>query len=223
MLPPFPELLLSIEEDRTSEARCDEGFVKLRRRRLRMTFPDGQTSAPFAYDEAYREALDAVAIAAYFRLQGRNYVYLRSAFRPPVALRPREVWPTPEYGHLGHLWELPAGLVEPDERSPEGLRRCAARELEEELGFKVELSSLWQLGSSLFPTPSLIAERIFFFAVQVEPNTRGEPTLDGSALEQHAAIAALPLDGALKAINSGLIEDMKTEVGIRRLAEALAP
>ena len=53
--------------------------------------------------------------------------------------------PIPERESLGNLWELPAGLVEVEERSPEGVRACARRELLEELG-STPLASLLTAG-----------------------------------------------------------------------------
>jgi len=146
-------------------------------------------------------------------------VYLRSALRPPVALRPREAWPMPERDDLGGLWELPAGLVETDERSLDGLRRSAARELREELGFDVEPDKLASLGPSSFPAPGIIGERHFYFHVLVDPARRALPSEDGSVLEQNATIVAVALDLALDLVRAGMIEDAKTELGLRRLAE----
>src|SRR5262245_46893002 len=133
-LPPFPALRLELVDDTTARSRCDEGFVRLRRRTLRLVFPDGQTSEPFAYDEAYREACGAVVVVPWSRApQGEARVSLRSALRPPVALREARVEPAGAPPPPSQLWEICAGLVEPDERGEGGLVRCAARELGEEL------------------------------------------------------------------------------------------
>ncbi len=218
-LPPFPALELEVAADVTAGSRPDQGFVRVRRRRLRLRYPDGRWSDPFAYDEAWREALDAVVVAAHYREGGRRRVFLRTAFRPPAALRPLEVRPLPEAPTLGHFWELPAGLVEPDERSAEGLRRAAARELAEEIGAVVAPDALAPLGASGFPSPGLCGERLFFYHVEIDPGARGEPLEDGSALEKGAVIVAIDLDEALALARAGRFEDMKTELGVRRLAE----
>ncbi len=186
----------------------------------RLRFANGETSEPFAYDVVDRARLDAVVIAAHFRGDdGRRHVYLRSALRPPVATRARDVSPHPESEDLGSLWELPAGLVEEDERTPEGLVRCAARELHEELGFEVDPASVRPLGPSAFPAPGMVSERHFYFHVEVEPAKREEPLEDGSPLERHAAVIVAPLDELLALVRAGGLEDLKTEVGLRRLAE----
>lgn len=149
-----------------------------------------------------------------------RYVYLRSAVRPPVETRDagRSAVEEPEQRAL---WEAPAGLVEPDEESPAGIVRCARRELLEEIGFDEPVEAFHQLGPSTFPCPGVIAERHYFFHVEVDPSRQKEPTLDGSALEAVGVITAVPLREALRACREGEIADAKTELALRRLVEAL--
>lgn len=219
-LPPLPSTAIVVLEDRSATARCDEGFIHLRRQKLVARYPDGSVSDPFDYDDALRTALDAVVVVAHYDDEaGVRFVYLRSALRPPVAMRPREMWPVPERATLGHLWEVPAGLVEREERSEQGLRDCAARELAEELGFHLPAADMLSLGPSTFPAPALIGERHFYFHCEVEPSSRHLPQGDGSALENHATIVTVPLDDALALVRQGEIEDAKTEIALRRLAE----
>lgn len=215
----LPEIRLEIIEDLSPPGQT--GFLRLRRRRYRAHYPDGTVSAPFVYDEVDRESLDAVVILAHYRAQdGTRYVYLRSAVRPPVANRIPERSPVPELDPPhGGLWELPAGLIEPSEQNPSGPPRAAQRELEEELGFEVELEALRELGPSTFPAPGFVGERHFFFEVEVDPERRREPSLDGSALEQFGEVVAIPLERALKLCSTGKIADAKTELALRRLRE----
>jgi ADP-ribose pyrophosphatase len=208
-LPAPPPIRLVVAKDRTADARATGGFVDIRRVDLVAHYPDGQVSAPFPYDIAVRKALDAVVIVAYFMEGGVRQVYLRSAVRPPCALRAVP----PE--HDGLLWEIPAGLVEPGEE-PVG---CAVRELQEELGFVSKTGDMRPLGHWTFPAPGIIGERHLFFIVQVDPDARGRPTEDGSALEREAAIVAMPLEQALSRCRDGSIVDAKTELALRRLAE----
>lgn len=222
-LPPLPRIVLLRESVRRSDDPSEPAFLYVERSILRARFEDEQPSEPFTYDIVARERLDAVVIAAHYLDAGRRMVFLRSALRPPVALRPREAWPVPEREDLGCLWELPAGLVETDERSIEGLKRCAARELFEELGFQVDPEKLEALGPSSFPAPGIIGERHFYFHVSVDPSRREAPSEDGSVLERNAAIIALPLDEALALVRQGMIEDAKTELGLRRLVEINGP
>lgn len=217
-LPELPQHQLSLVEERAS--LDPPGFLGLRRVIMRVAYADGTVSEPFEYDTIGRGRLDAVVIAAHYRGEdGRRRVILRSALRPPLALRPAEDSPVPERASLGGLWELPAGLVEEDERSPEGLRRCAARELLEEVGVAVAPESLAPLGPSGFPAPGIIGERHFFFHVEIDPAKIHVPTEDGSPLERQAKLAALALDDAIALTRSGTLEDEKTELALRRLAE----
>jgi ADP-ribose pyrophosphatase len=209
-LPAPPAIRIAVARDRSQEARVTGGFLNLRRVELVAHYPDGSESAPFAYDVATREALDAVVIAAFYFEGPVRHVFLRSAVRPPCALR--SISPM----HDGSLWELPAGLVEPGEDPAE----AAARELGEELGFIAHAGAMQPLGEWTFPAPGVIGERHIFYAVEVDPRSRSTPTEDGSALERSAAILALPVLDALQHCRGGALRDAKTELALRRLAEA---
>jgi ADP-ribose pyrophosphatase len=214
----FPSIRLEMLEDLSPPS--GQGFLKLVRRKLRAHYPDETSSAPFVYDEVDRRAIDAVVVAAHHvGPNGVRHVYLRSALRPPVYFRGTARAPVPVPDNQGGLWELPAGLVEADELSPEGLLRGAARELHEEAGLEVPPSALRALGPSMYPCPAVIAERHFFFEVEVDPAARVEPPLDGSALERFGKILDVPVGEALAMCARGEIEDAKTELLLRRLAE----
>jgi ADP-ribose pyrophosphatase len=215
----FPHIELEILEDLTPPA--EPGFLRLIRRRYRARYPDGSVSAPFVYDLIDRPAVDAVVLVAhYLDDAGLRHVFLRSCVRPPVAGRDPARSPHPERDPAhGSLWELPAGLVEPGEQSPSGLAHAAQRELSEELGFAVELGALSELGASVFPVPAMIAERLYFFEVTVDPAQRSEPTLDGSALEHFGAVQSPTVEEALELCRRGTLMDGKTELALRRLIE----
>ena len=217
-LPALPKHTVVVVDE--SLTRDPPGFLSLRRRLIKIRFEDGRESRTFEYDAVDRPRLDAVVMAAHYRdASGARWVYLRSSLRPPAALRSRDESPMEELATLGAFWELPAGLVEADERSPEGLRNAAARELLEEVGVEVEASALKPLGPSTFPSPAVIGERHFFFHVEIDPRAVGQPTEDGSPLEEGAIVLAVPLDAALDLCRRGGIEDAKTELALRRLAE----
>jgi len=164
-----------------------------------------------------------VVIAAHYPdALGRPMVYLRSAPRPPVLLRPPSSYPDPRYVTCDGLWELPAGLVESGEYSPVGLVACARRELDEELGFLVDEARFEELFPSVYPCTGVIAERHYYFAVLVDPTRQSTPALDGSPVEALGAVISVPLSDALRACRAGEIGDAKTELGLRRLAEHLA-
>jgi ADP-ribose diphosphatase len=212
----FPDVRLQQVEDVSPEN--PPGFLRLRRRKLVASYPDGSVSNEFAYDEIDRRAIDAVIIVAHFERNEQRWVYLRSAVRPPLFFRDPARSPVPEQ-RTGALWELPAGLIEPGEQSSSGVFEAGRRELLEELGFAVKTSDFRALGPSSLPAPGFIAERHFFVSVEVRPEERGEPELDGSALERFGRVVALPLAQALALCASGRIEDEKTELGLRRLAD----
>jgi ADP-ribose pyrophosphatase len=65
----------------------------------------------------------------------------------------------------------------------------------------------------------MIAERLYFFEVTVDPTSQGEPTLDGSALEHFGRVVALPVEEAIELCRRGVIMDGKTELALRRLTE----
>jgi len=214
----LPDIRLEIVRDLTPPDQ--QGFLRIVRRVYRAHYPDGSVSADFVYDEVDRAAIDAVVIVAHFRgASGERRVFLRSAVRPPVAGRDRARSPVPELDPPnGVIWELPAGLVEPGEPP----RKAAWRELEEELGFLVPEEALEPLGPSSFPAPGFIAERHFFFAVEVDPAARREPSLDGSALERFGAVVEIGLSEALALARQGGLCDAKTELALRRLAELVS-
>jgi ADP-ribose pyrophosphatase len=212
----FPDLRLELLEDISPPH--GGGFLRLVRRRLRVRFPDGSHSEPFVYDEVDRLAIDAVVIAAHFQRDGVRWVYLRSALRPPLFFRDPSRSPVPE-AQMGALWELPAGLIEAGEQTETGVIEAARRELAEELGFAANSSDFRTLGTSTLPCPGFIAERHFFLSIEVQPEDRCEPSLDGSALERFANIITVPLERAIDLCRAGLIEDAKTELGLRRLLD----
>ena len=210
LLPEIPKVELDVKESRIVD---DDGraFLRVRRVSLVARHADGTTSAPFPYDVIERRALDAAVMVAHHVEQGRVHVYLRSAARPPVALRPHPP------ALSADLWEVPAGLIEPEERPS----AAAARELEEELGFLVAEDALVPLGPPSLPAPGFVGELHFHFHVRVDPSRRRDPRGDGSALEHGAAIVSVPLEEALEACRRGEILDAKTELALRRLSEAL--
>lgn len=204
--PPPPKVELHVTREKRAEG---PGFLSLRRVDLVCEHEDGTKSAEFPYDVLERRAIDAAIMVAHYEENGRAFVYLRSAIRPPIALR--RVPPAMS----GLLWETPAGLIEPDERPA----AAAARELREELGFEVAESDMFPLGPSAFPAPGFIGEAHHYFHVRVDPTTRRDPSGDGSPLEERARIEAFLLADVLVACRHGEVPDAKTELALRRLAE----
>lgn len=208
VLPQVPKVELDVVADRSEERH---GFLSLKRYDL-VVAKDGNRSATFSYDIVDRRALDAaVMVAHHVGADGTPWVYLRTAIRPPVALRRIEPLSS------GVLWELPAGLIEPGEEP----RAAAARELDEELGFDVQPDEMQPLGGWSFPAPGFIGEMHWFFHVRVDPSRRKDPGGDGSPLEEAARIVSIPLATALAACRAGEIRDAKTELALVRVAALL--
>lgn len=208
LLPEVPKVELEVVRDHTGEP--GESFLRVRRLEL-VTVRQGKRSATFRYDVLDRRALDACIMIAHYVEGGVHQVLLRSAVRPPLAYR--SLPPECPFG----LWEIPAGLIEPDETP----RAAAARELAEELGLHVDESLLLPLGSWTAPAPGFIGEMHHFFHVAIDPLTRKAPAGDGSPLEEDASIVSVPLATALEACRRGEIRDAKTELGLRRLKEVV--
>jgi ADP-ribose pyrophosphatase len=220
-LGPPPTIAIDLVDDQTASSRPDVGFLRVRRLSLKNRYPDGTESRAYRYDLVERTALDAVVVALHALSGGARAVLLRSALRPPLAFRAELAIPLDEPAAPPVLWELPAGLVEPDERGVDGLRACAARETLEETGFAVAAASFAPLGPPACLTPGVIAEKVHFLAAELDTDLRSEPTLDGSAVEEHAECVLVPLAEALAACRDGRIADVKTEIALRRLAELL--
>lgn len=207
------------------EASDQPGFLRRISQRLALLDASGEPGPAFAYDQIDRENLDAVVVVPHFVIKpdhdkAQRYVVLRSAVRPPVVLRSSERSAHPEPENRA-LWEAPAGLVEAHEISPLGLRSAACREMREEVGFVAEPEALQELGPSVFPAPGMVAERQYFFHLEVDPACALPPSLDGSSLEEVGQVIAIPLQEALQAARLGRLQDAKTELCLRRLEELL--
>jgi ADP-ribose pyrophosphatase len=213
-----PKVRIEVVRDDTASMRSDEGFIRVRRLLLRNHYEGGEHSREYRYDCAEREAIDAVGIVLFDR-EGR--VCLRSSIRPPLAMRPGYVLALQdEEPGCPTLYEIPAGLIEIEERGEDGLRACCARETLEEVGLHVEPGAFVRLGPGVFLTPGLCAEKIHFFAAEVDGARAVEPTMDGSPVEERATIEWVPLEEALAACGDGRVMDIKTELSLRRLAES---
>lgn len=214
-----PQVRIEVVSDLSDAMRSDEGFIRVRRLVLKNHYQGGAQSREYRYDCAERDAMDAVGIVLYTAAPSR--ICLRSSIRPPLALRPDYALPVRETVADPTLFEIPAGLVEQDEEGEEGLRTCAARETQEEVGLEVAPEAFAVLGPAVFLSPGLVAEKLHLYAAEVDPGAVGDATMDGSPVEERARIAFVPIEEALSACRDGRIEDIKTEIGIRRLIEKL--
>ncbi|MDR0958706.1 MAG: NUDIX hydrolase [Clostridiales bacterium] len=130
----------------------------------------------------------------------REFIGKRNASAIVPILPSGEVILVRQYRHAvgEHLLEIPAGVLEEDEQ-PE---HCAARELEEETGFKAGV--LTPL-TTIIPIGGYCNEKIFIFTA--ENLTKTAQNLDA---DEFVEIETYSLDVAIEKIYSGEITDAKT-------------
>lgn len=108
------------------------------------------------------------------------------------------------YPFQTHLWELPAGKLEPGEEP----LPAAKRELSEETG--LEADSWTDLGA-LYATPGYCTETLYLYLA--EGLHQGEAHPDPN---EFLDVIRIPLDELLDRIDRGEIRDAKTVVGALR-------
>lgn len=100
------------------------------------------------------------------------------------------------------LLELPAGTLDPNE-SPEV---CAARELEEEIGYRAgQLTKL----AEFYPSPGVLSECMHLYLAEDL-----QPTQQRLEAGEDIQLEILPFDEALARVLRGEIRDGKTMVGL---------
>ena len=214
---------IEVVEDRTATSRCDEGFLLVQRLLLRNHYEDGSVSAAYPCDVLSRRGSDAVVAVLYeIDRERRVRVVLRDAPRAPVYLRAHKTLVHPDPRTYVSLTELVAGVVEPgDPRGDAGLCRRAALEAQEEAGLAEPAEAFVVLGGGSFSSPGTADEKLYFCAAAVEAAAATPRGAEGSVMEECASLVVLELDEAIAACRSGAIPDMKTEVGLLRLADHL--
>ena len=103
----------------------------------------------------------------------------------------------------GFIYEIPAGKLHPGEDP----RDCAARELEEEIGYR---ASSFELLSSIFTAPGFADEVIHIY--KGTGLTKGRQKLDH---DEVLTVVELPIEKAIAQIQDGTIRDGKTIVGLQ--------
>lgn len=216
---------IEILEDLTPRARCDEGFLRLRRLRARNRRADGTASPEYRIDVIDRPTLDAVAVCLWARTPRGVEVLTRRGLRPAAYFRRGKPAALPEPEYL-LVEEIVAGVLEPGERGPDALRRRAADEAREEAGVEIAPERLEPLGGPFFVVPGIASEKIHLVAGEIArgggPAELDAPRDgDGSPLEEGAILRWRELGAAIRACEAGEIEDAKTEIALRRLAARL--
>jgi ADP-ribose pyrophosphatase len=216
---------IEIVEDFTARARCDEGFLRLKRYRARNLREDGSRSDEYRIDVIDRPTLDAVAVLLWARTPRGIEVLTRRGLRPAAYFRKDKQAPLPEPEYL-LVEELVAGVLEPGERGEAALQHRASEETLEEVGLAVPPERFERLGGSFFVVPGIASEKIHLVHAEVSRFGGDGPFEaphqgDGSPLEEGAVLAWRELRAAIRACEAGEIEDAKTEMGFRRLAARL--
>jgi ADP-ribose pyrophosphatase len=208
---------IEVVEDFSSTARCDEGFLRLRRLRCRNRRADGTSSATYRVDVVDRPTLDAVSVLIYRRSARGLEILMRRNLRPAALFRRGKETVLPDPESYLHVEESVAGVLEPEDRGEQGLRARGAAEVREEAGIEVSPDELRLLGGPFFVAPGIISEKIHLAAVDVTGKTQGDPVGDGTPLEEGAALRWWPARELLAACRAGKVSDAKTEIALTRL------
>lgn len=103
----------------------------------------------------------------------------------------------------GFIYEIPAGKLHPGEDPHD----CAARELEEEIGYR---ATSFELLTSIFTAPGFVDEVIHIY--KGTGLTKGRQKLDH---DEVLNVVELPIEKAIAQIQDGTIRDGKTIVGLQ--------
>jgi ADP-ribose pyrophosphatase len=211
---------LEVVEDFSATGRCDEGFLQIRRLRVKNRRSDGSSSPVYRVDVVDRPRLDAVAVLVWrSRADGIQEFLTRENLRPAAYFRKDKPQTVPD-GRT-HLFceEIVAGLIEPEDAGEEGVRARCAAEVLEEAGFQVEAQTVALLGAPFFLAPGILSEKIFAAACDVTGLPQSPPQGDGSPLEEGGRMRWRTADELKGAFLSGEIQDAKTEVILQRFLE----
>jgi ADP-ribose pyrophosphatase len=105
----------------------------------------------------------------------------------------------------GFIYEIPAGKLHPGEDP----KACAARELEEEIGYR---AGRLELLSSIFTAPGFTDEVIHIY--EATAMTKGRQHLDRDEVLE---VVEVSLEEAIGMIAAGTIRDAKTMVGLQSI------
>lgn len=207
---------IEVVEDFSATARCDEGFLQIRRLRVRNRRADGSTSPVYRVDVVDRPRLDAVAVLVVRQGSSGLEVLTRLNLRPAAYFRKDKAQPVPDGRSHLYCEEIVAGLLENEDSGDEGLARRAAEEVQEEAGFAVAVTEIVRLGPPFFVAPGIVSEKIFLCAVDVTGKEAATPAGDGSPLEEAPAPKWRRVAELQAAIAGGEVQDAKTEIALNR-------
>lgn len=207
---------IEIVEDFSATARCDEGFLQLRRLRARNRRSDGTHSPIYRIDVVDRPKLDAVAVLVWRRGEAGLEFLTRQQLRPAAYFRADKTPVVPEAREWLFCEEIVAGLIEPSDDGERAIRARAVEEVHEEAGFRVEVDAVSHLGPPFFVAPGILSEKIFLTHVEVTGLEAGAPHGDGSPLEEGGVLTWRSTEALKAALAAGEIQDAKTELAFTR-------
>jgi ADP-ribose pyrophosphatase len=220
-LPPHEQVVdIEVVEDLTPTARCDQGFLHLRRLVCRNRRADGSASPPYRVDVIDRPVPDAVAVLIWRRTPAGVEVLTRRTLRPAAYFRRGLPLPVPDPEAYLTVEELVAGILEPGDLGEAGVRARAAAEVLEEAGYAVQPAEVELLGPAFFMLPGIVSEKIHPTAVEVTGREPGLADGDGSPLEEGASVRFWPIDQLLARCRRGEVSDAKTELSVVRFLAA---
>lgn len=212
---------LHVESDEVV-GTADRWFLAVRRVGLRNVYAGGGRSEPYLCDFVVRSiGVDAVVVALFHRGAGGVEVLLRDGLRPALRLG-RDDAPVAGENLSMFFRELVAGVVEPGDVGTDGIARRGADEVLEEAGYVVDPAAMFSLGAGTFPSAGSMPEEFHLLACEVVDRDAQQPLAgDGSPMEEGARTMWVELDEAIAMCVRGDVRDMKTEVCLRRLRDAL--
>jgi len=113
------------------------------------------------------------------------------------------------YAARDYLWELPAGSIDPGEKS----LAAGKRELLEETGYRARQ---WKRALFFYPSPGFLTETMTIYLARNLTSGDAQPEED-----EAIACVLVPFSRAVEMVLSGRIRDGKTIAGVLWLAESL--
>ncbi len=110
------------------------------------------------------------------------------------------------YPYQAHLWELPAGKLEPGEEP----LPAAKRELSEETGLEADR---WTELGAVYTSPGFSTETLYLYLAEGLHQGKAHPDPN-----EFLDVARVPLEELVDRVESGEISDAKTVVGALRSA-----
>jgi 8-oxo-dGTP pyrophosphatase MutT (NUDIX family) len=216
-LPRLPKHIISVSEIKDQGS----GFLKVKSGKCNIIYEDG-IYKDMVVDFVHRKNYDAVGIVAFSIREGKCYIHLVSCIRPALYKEKFKETGREIEGNSILQWEIPAGLIEENESGREGVLISSARELEEEIGYKTEVSNHSFLGFEYFSSVGIMGERIYLTKVNVTNSKLIKPKGDGSPLEMGSKAIAVEINALKESIHLGKIMDSKTIIATYMLKDYIS-